>query len=91
MLNVRQELRSVKASNQALEERLQELNRDIEERDTTIKELQELRLEDGESKQAPTKNTGAFVNEEDYIKLAEFNQMEALAASRLLENEELQK
>lgn len=39
MLKLRQELRSVKESNQSLEERLQEINKDIEDKDQILQEL----------------------------------------------------
>ena len=42
-LKLRQELRSAKEANQALEERLQELNKDIEDKDMILQDLQESR------------------------------------------------
>lgn len=72
MLKLRQEVRSVKASNHALEDRLQELNRDVEEKENTIKELQELRLEDGENKQAPKRNAESFLKADDFVQMEEF-------------------
>lgn len=51
-LKLRQELRSVKESNQALEERLQELNKDIEDKDLILQDLQESRQETANDKKA---------------------------------------
>lgn len=40
MLMLRHEIRSIKQTNHVLEEKLQELNKDITDRDSTINELQ---------------------------------------------------
>lgn len=88
---MRQEIRSVKQSNHGLEDRLQELNTDVQERDSKIKELQDLQLEAGQS--GPNSRLGNLdlLNGEELVKMTEYTQMQNLAEARLAENAELNK
>jgi len=91
MLRLRQEIRSVKQSNHGLEDRLQELNRDVEERDSKIKELQDLQLEAGQSGSNSRPSNMDLLNDEELVKMTEYTQMRNLAEARLVENAELNK
>jgi len=91
MLGLRQEIRSVKQSNHGLEERLQELNKDLEERDSKIRELQDLQLEAGQSGPNTRSGNVDLLNGEELVRMSEYTQMQNLAEARLAENAELNK
>ena len=91
MLRLRQDIRSVKQSNHGLEDRLQELNKDVQERDSKIQELQDLQLEAGQSGSTSRPGNIDLLNGEELVKMTEYTQMQSLAEARLAENAELNK